>query len=194
MILIPTANLFAPPRIWPSDYFVDAQLVHLVLKRHWLNLSRRYDLKTLKKQRGSIMLAAFSTLGIPQPAFVSDPFTVFDSVPGGPAQAGIEIDGDGGVEAIKEAGNQGDIGRWDNNLSLTKSDYQFRLDTTSGTLNAPGTDPADTWLTASTGTDFFGIRELASIKVFSGTLRVRPSGGGADFDTASVSLSADTVV
>lgn len=136
-------------------------------------------------------MAFFAPPAQAQPQFSAAAYNIEDNF-GSPAEASIEIDADGGIESVLNAGNQGDIGRWDGNASLTKSDYEFRLDTISGTLNAPGSAAADTWISASASTDTWGIIQIGSgIKIFNGTLRVRPAGGGADIDTATVTLTAD---
>ena len=48
------------------------------------------------------------------PGFLGKPYSVMDiNLPPTDAVAGIELDFDGGIEEYINAGNQGDIGRWD---------------------------------------------------------------------------------
>jgi hypothetical protein len=125
--------------------------------------------------------------------FTSDPYTVIDiNLPPTDALAGIEVDADGGIEKYINAGNQGDIGRWDNGLmSLDKSDYQFRLDTITGTTD--NGDALDTWLPAIAGFNHWD-REVTGTgnKNFTGTLRMRLAiSPFTEFDTAAVTLHAE---
>lgn len=128
------------------------------------------------------------------PRFTSDPYVVIDfRVFPTDALAGIEIDSDGGIEAFKSSGNQGDIGRWDNGLgTLDRADYDFRLDIISGSANWSGSDAVNTWI-AGTSLIAWAAEELGfGEESFSATLRIRPTGGGADFDTASVTCTASS--
>jgi hypothetical protein len=131
------------------------------------------------------------------PRFTNDPYNVqsFTMPPTEPdALAGIEIDADGGIESFLssvEGGNQGDIGRWDNGLgTLDIADYDFRFDVTSGAVNGISF-AANTWHPGSGGLINFSVTENFGVQTATGTLRMRPAGGGADIDTASLTLGAE---
>lgn len=143
---------------------------------------------------GACKLAADHTPGIP--AFTSDPYSVNDVSfwPGGPnAVARIIVDPDGFVYQFRATvgGLPSIIGRWDNGLgTLSKINYQFRLDTISGVIDAG--DPTDIWITQNIGTDQWEVQETFGISTFVGTLRVRlASSPFTEYDTASVTLEAE---
>lgn len=124
------------------------------------------------------------------PMFTGDPYNVFDTYPQ-PAIAGIEIDVDGGIEGFKGAGNIGDIGRWDGGGSFVRADYDFRVDLTTGTLSNDW-DAEGVWH-PGTSLVSFGVHVPVPIglKRAIGTLRMRPTGGGVDIDTAPIQLEGD---
>ena len=135
--------------------------------------------------------AAAGGAGAAVPEFSGDPYTVFDgNIFPNDSRAGIEVDADGAIEAFIQSGNQGDIGRWDGNNSLNKADYQFRLDTTSGNIDAG--DATDTWLAASGGLNSWQVIETGlGTETFTGTLRVRLAVSPfTEYDSASVNLTA----
>ena len=129
------------------------------------------------------------------PAWVSDPYAINDTDFPGPAGSSIQLLSSGVVRALKVAGaSPSDIGRWDNNLSLTISDYDFQFAQTSGpTLNTPGGSAADVWINGVTGMQW-GVIELgADIITVLGDLLMRPAGGGATIDSAPVTLTVETL-
>ncbi len=124
--------------------------------------------------------------------FTGDPYFVIDASAGPPAEAEIQLTAAGGVNGLRLNLPDQLIGSWFT-LPELMSNYDFRLDTTSGSLSSPGSQSADTWINGFPNM-FWGVRENGvGISSFTGTLRVRPAGGGADIDTASVSLQAETV-
>ena len=142
---------------------------------------------------GAVKLASAHTAGVP--AFTGDPYSV-NSVtawPGGPnAAAQIRVDVDGFVYNIRAGiAMPSIIGSWDNGLgTLSKDDYQFRLDTITGTIDFG--DSVDVWLPASLSDDFWEVQEDFGIKTFTGTLRVRlATSPFTEYDTASVTLEAE---
>lgn len=168
MIIVPNKNLYLLERKWGAKRF----------------------------QRGIFGLLQMT--GIPAagllPAWVGDPYSATDSqTTPTDAEAGVELDVDGSIDRILSTGTQPDIGRWDGNNSLDGNDYDFRVDTISGTLNGPGTDTADVWHNGG-ALIVFSVEETGiGTTVFTGTLRMRPAGGGADIDTASCSFTAESV-
>lgn len=132
----------------------------------------------------------------PDPRFTGDPYSVVDlTINPIDALAGIEIDVDGAIEEFINAGNQGDIGRWDNGLmSLDRSDFDFRADKISGDdLDTTGLGkPQNTWILGSAFPVFQVRVTNFGSDIFVGTLRVRPTGGGGDLDTASLRLEAES--
>ncbi len=126
------------------------------------------------------------------PAFTSDPYFVLDSAGAPPAQASIGLLSGGNVRALKLNSADLTIGTWQGG-ALTMSDYDFQMTTITGVLSATGTQLANIWINGFNGM-FWGIREIGfGVDSYSGTLRVRPAGGGADIDTAGVLLNAETV-
>lgn len=140
---------------------------------------------------GAAGAAAASGAGAAVPEFSGDPYTELDfQIFPNDARAGIEVDADGAIETYIQAGNQGDAGRWDGNNSLNKADYQFRMDTVSGSTT--GGDATDTWLAASGGLNSWEVFEGGlGVESFSGTLRVRLAVSPfTEYDSASVTLNA----
>ncbi len=136
--------------------------------------------------------AASTEPAAPNVEFLGAPYLVTDAAAGPPAEAEIQLQADGDVRGVRLNLPDFDDGTWYTSPELM-SDYDFRLDTTSGSLNSPGTQAADTWINGFANM-YWGVRENGSgITAFNGTLRVRPAGGGADISTAIVSLSAETV-
>ena len=138
--------------------------------------------------------AKLSGQGIPSgnPQFVSDPYLVSDfKLAPGLACAKLELNSDGTIRGVRCGFSSFALGRWDNSLgTLTIGDYDFRVDKITGdSLNSDLAQ--DTWF-AGRHLMKFGIDISGGTKNFEGTIRVRPTGGGADFDTASVNLSAES--
>jgi hypothetical protein len=130
------------------------------------------------------------------PRFTGDPYSVVDlTVNPIDALAAVDIVADGSIDALINAGNQGAIGRWDNGLmSLNRNDFDFRADKISGDdldTSFPG-DPQNTWILGSTAPVFQVKVTGSGSDIFVGTLRIRPTGGGADHDTASLRLEAES--
>lgn len=130
--------------------------------------------------------------GMGVPKFTGDPYLVTDAAGSPPAEAEVLLQTGGGVRGIRLNLADQTLGSWmGSGLDIT--DYDFRLDTISGSLNSIGTQAADTWITGFANM-YWGVREAGSgVTTFTGTLRVRPTGGGADIDTAGVVLNAETV-
>ena len=91
---------------------------------------------------------------------------------------------------IRDNDTDTQIGRWDNGLgTLTIGDYDFRMDTSSGNIDRG--QSADTWINGFHLMSW-GVEETGTgIQNWSGTIRVRPAGGGSDHDTASGTLQAE---
>lgn len=137
--------------------------------------------------------------GAPAPAgdprFVGDPYSVFAFHVygfGGPKKvyAGFEIDADGAIEKITQDGNDGDVGRWDNNIgTLNKADYEFRFDG-SDTFKDPNSDDFNVWIPANAGLDYFGLAIFGNgDHTVNGTIRVRDATTLVEYDSASMSMT-----
>lgn len=131
------------------------------------------------------------------PQFTTDPLNAFSFTqpPTEPdALAGIEIDADGAIERFLssvEGGNQGDIGRWDGGCGILDiADYDFRYDVSIGSVNGIS-NSAGVWHPGSGGLINFSVTENLGIQTATGTLRVRPTGGGVDIDTCTLNLHAE---
>jgi hypothetical protein len=112
----------------------------------------------------------------------------------GTTLAGIEIDADGGIEHFNQTGNLGDFGTWGSPLSTyTRADYDFRCDKVSGDDLDTGTgDAQDTWHAGSSLISF-QLAQASGVKTFTGTLRMRPTGGGSDIGEArTLQIDIDT--
>lgn len=141
--------------------------------------------------------SAVTGVGRLLPGFTSDPYTVSDVSAGSNTTAGIEIDTDGGIEAFKQAGNQGDIGRWDGSTpgALTMSDFDFFLETTStqgSGIDAISSDDVDTWVAGGSLISWQVSETSPILSQFVGVLKVRFTGEVAILDTANVTLTADS--
>ena len=123
--------------------------------------------------------------------FISDPFAAFDSYPV-PANAGIEIEANGTITRFTSTANNILIGRWDGGCgTLDRADYDFRADRTGGTGDFDGANKQGIWYPGTSLIAYslffngFGIEQIFY------TLRMRPTGGGVDIDTASGSIVLD---
>ena len=125
------------------------------------------------------------------PMFTGDPFQAQD-FGFGFVEAGIEIDADGGIEAFNSGGNLGDIGRWDGGGSFVRADFDFRADKSSGFGNLDAPFVQSVWYAGSSLISF-KVSNSFSVDNWSGTLRMRPTGGGSDIDTASLQLTAEGI-
>ena len=118
------------------------------------------------------------------PLFTSDPFQAFDSYPS-PANAGIEIEADGTITRFTSTTNNILIGRWDGGCgSLDRADYDFRADRTGGSGDFDGFWKEGIWYPGSGLISFSLLFTGFGIKRIFYTLRMRPTGGGVDIDTA----------
>ena len=132
--------------------------------------------------------AKLSGQGVPggDPAFVSDPYTVIDfRLTPATACAKLELRANGEIWGIRCGLSSFLEGRWDNSLgTLTIGDYDFRVDKTGGDdLNS---DLSQNAWHAGVNLMKFGVEVSDSTISFQGTIRVRPTGGGADLDSATV--------
>lgn len=127
------------------------------------------------------------------PAFVSSPYTVIDfRLAPLLACAKLELRSNGELWGVRCGLASFQVGRWDNGLgTLTIGDYDFRVDKVSGAdLNSDLSQ--NTWH-AGVNLMKFGVEQANGTIQFTGTIRVRPSGGGADLDSATVtSLLAES--
>jgi hypothetical protein len=127
---------------------------------------------------------------IPSPIFTGDPFIVFDSYPS-PATAGFEIDLNGDIQSFDSGGPGPVIGKWDPSGTLTRADYDFRCDVTTGG-DFDGTYKKDIWYPGTTLISFLvSVPSPIALHRIIGTLRMRPTGGGVDIDTAPINLEVD---
>lgn len=122
------------------------------------------------------------------PRFTSDPWFPFDSYPS-PAQAGIEIESNGTITRYTSTTNNILVGRWDGGCgTLDRADYDFRADRTAFSSDFDTFWKQGIWYPGS-GFISFGLEFTGfGIKKIEFTLRMRPTGGGADIDTAPNNL------
>jgi len=107
------------------------------------------------------------------------------------AAAGIEIDADGTIDRVRSTGTDQNIWTWATGAGFDANDYDFMWDSITGTLDLIG-DPQDVWINGGS-TIFFTVLETGiGTTSATGTLRIRPAGGGADISTASGSLVAES--
>ena len=123
--------------------------------------------------------------------FIPNAYNFFDFRLGAAAEAGIRTQSDGTIDRLDSNSPQADVGTWYTG-GATAADYDIRLDYVSGDHINSG-DAEDTWFNANSQRSWSVVAAMGfNTEVFSGTLRVRPTGGGADIDTATVDLSANT--
>ena len=128
------------------------------------------------------------------PMFTGDPYFGVDAAGFPPSEIYLELQADGDIWIRRLNLPDSLVGSWDNGQGgiLDANDYDFRFDITSGGLSYGPSDPAGTWING--GGLAWGLRENGfGIENVSGTLRMRPAGGGVDIDVAAVSLNAETV-
>jgi hypothetical protein len=112
------------------------------------------------------------------------------ALPPADALAGIEIDADGTIDRVTQAGNTPNVWTWAVGSGFDANDYDFMFDISVGALDGIG-DPGNVWINGG-GTIFWLVQETGiGTTTCTGTLRIRPAGGGGDIDTAGSSLSAE---
>lgn len=125
------------------------------------------------------------------PMFSGDPYNLTDLglPPIEPAVCDIQLRSNGTVWNIRNTLPSQQVGRWDAGLgSLDIADYDFQLEKVLGDIGRG--ESQNSWIQGFGGM-YWGVFETGfGSEEFVGTLRVRPTGGGADFDTASVALTA----
>lgn len=139
-----------------------------------------------------MMMRAMSGVAVAcSPQFVTDPYLPFDSYPS-PATAGIEIEADGTITRFTSTANNILIGRWDGFCgSLDRADYDFRADRTSGASDFDFSDKEGVWHPGTSLVSFGITFNGFGIKTIGANLRIRPTGGGADIDTATLFIELD---
>jgi len=125
------------------------------------------------------------------PLFTSSPWFVGDSYPS-PALAGIEIEADGTITRFTSTTSNILVGRWDGGCGiLDRADYDFRADRISGAADFDGANKESIWY-SGVGLVAYSLLFVGfGVKSISSTLRVRPTGGGVDIDTAPLSIELD---
>jgi len=111
------------------------------------------------------------------------------------AEASFQLRSDGTIWRIRDFQPDDQIGRWDNGIgSLTISDYDFRMSTTSGSSNTGSS--TDVWI-LGVNLLSWGVRIISGItsspQNYEGEIQVRPTGGGANYDVADVTLLAQEI-
>jgi len=124
------------------------------------------------------------------PQFIGDPYEAFDSYPS-PARPGIEIETDGTITRFTSTTNNILIGRWDGGCgTLNMADYDFRIDGGPGTPD-PIEYPEGVWH-PGVNTIFWLLNVVGSgLQIYTGTIKIRPTGGGDTIDIATVTIEAD---
>jgi hypothetical protein len=117
-------------------------------------------------------------------------YNAFDTYPS-PANAGIEIEADGTITRFTSTTNNILIGRWDAGGPLVRADYDFRADRISGAGDFDGANKKGIWYPGSSLVAFSLLFVGFGVKNIDATLRMRPTGGGADIDTATLDIELD---
>lgn len=113
-----------------------------------------------------------------------------------PAQADMRINGDGTIDRLI-LGSPTQLASWIQNPlpSFDPTDFDFRLDLITGVLRA-ASDSTGVWIAGGAGViATWGQEELSppGIDMWTGTFRMRPSGGGADLITTGVSGGVESL-
>lgn len=116
------------------------------------------------------------------PEFTDDPYLVQEqSTPIG--ICGINFSGDGHIYEFDNGGIGGIIGDWDSTGLLDIADYDFRADPVSTDTILVLPYQQNIWHFGGIGPPSFHIA-TGTNKFWIGTIRIRPTGGGADIDTS----------
>ena len=123
--------------------------------------------------------------------FTSDPYSA-EATPATPSSAVITVKTDGTITKNLNGAGATQIGTWYTFVG-DAGDYDVQLSTTSGVLSGTW-EAADADLTMSTDR-LFGVEEAVAgqTELFTGVLHIKKT-GGADLDTAVVTLSATVPV
>jgi len=111
----------------------------------------------------------------------------------GDARAEIQIRANGDVWAQRLNGADGVIGSWVTGSGFDANDYDFQWVTTGNNPNWGPSDPiSPSWVNGG-GTIVWGAEETgAGTFIATGVIHIRPAGGGADIDTATATLNAES--
>lgn len=109
-------------------------------------------------------------------------------IPPGDARSTINLNGNGNIEMTRLNASNGVIGTWATGTGFDPNDYDVMWQSSGSNPNWGPSDPIDTWINGSVGVMGIWGEEETGIGSSSanGTLRIRPAGGGADIDTATV--------
>lgn len=105
------------------------------------------------------------------------------------ASVSYSLQSDGDIEKEEGLGNNSDIGDW----LAPKSgmgNYEVRATEVSGFVTVPTSSAVDTWLSLGTTRTWYkesgsGLKEVVLL------IEIRPAGGGAVLDSATITLQAE---
>jgi hypothetical protein len=106
----------------------------------------------------------------------------------------IELRANGQIWAVRLNAADNQLGTWWTGAGLDANDYDFQWQQLGNNPNWPGGSASPNIWVNGGGTIAWGVEELGTGAVIaSGTMLIRPAGGGATIDSAGVSLNCDTV-
>jgi hypothetical protein len=111
------------------------------------------------------------------------------------ARAIVEIQADGDVFARRLQGSDFLLGTWVTGTGFDANDFDFQWQQLGNNPNwGPGDPSPNIWVNGG-GAISWGAEETGlGTYIASGTLLVRPAGGGATIDSAGVSLNAESTL
>jgi hypothetical protein len=106
----------------------------------------------------------------------------------------VELRADGEVWAVRLNAADNQLGTWVNGNGWDPNDYDFQWQQLGNNPNWPGGSASPNIWVNGGGTIAWGVEELGTGAVIaSGTMLIRPAGGGATLASTGISLNCDTV-
>ena len=153
------------------------------MEGRWLSVD---DIMSLQQLYATLDSTPGDNIGFLASGYAKLDFTIWPK----DAICGIELDADGSMDWLTSDGTVQNHSYWATG-TFTATDYDVRLEDNDGgdTLTSGSLD-YDTWYQMSTTRAWYVTVEGTGEKQLRGTLEIRPTGGGADIDTASCVCTA----
>lgn len=113
-------------------------------------------------------------------------------LPPGDARCEVQLRANGDVWIQRLNGSDGAVGTWVTGSGFDANDYDFQWQQVGNNPNwGPGDPSPNIWVNGG-GTIVWAAEETGiGTYIASGTLLIRPAGGGSTIDSAGISLSAE---
>ena len=121
-------------------------------------------------------------------------YIVSDDIPApSDARASVQIRANGEVWGLKLNASDVLLGTWVTGSGFDANDYDFQWQQVGNNPNwGPGDPSPNIWVNGGASITWAAQETGTGVYIASGTLLVRPAGGGSTIDSSGVSLNVDT--